>query len=192
MQAIGEVVGCYTNIKTGKEIQFFRQKNLIMYEAADIMAGLLSGDSRFFPSHMYFVYENTDGGITSPPAITRADGKSYFSSISGSDPAQDWLRVPITTRPRVSVIGEDYSGNAVTFAASSASSDSLAGESPEKNYFSASGDNGPSKVFSLALVAATNPNTKAEDKIFSRLSLSTPMTILAGHHLTFYWIIKFN
>lgn len=191
MQAVGHVIGCYTNIKTGKETEVFRQKNLILYEGADIMAGLLSGDRKFFPSHMYFAYENKDSAPTAP-SFQRDGGTSYFSTLSESVPTQDWLRVPIITTPRISVIGSNYSGNAVTFSASSASSDSLRGESPEQNYFAASGVDGASRVYSVALVSATNPNTKSGDKVFSRLNLSSPLTVTSGHHLTFYWIIKFN
>jgi hypothetical protein len=192
MQAVGHVIGCLTNAKSGLETQVFQQKNLIMHEGADIMAGLLSGDMRFVPSHMYFLYENTNSPITPPPELTRADGRSFFASITGSSPNQDWLRVPIITRPRISIVGEEYSGNVVTFSASSAASDTLQGESPAHNYFGSSGANGPSKVFSLALVAGVNPNTNREDKIFSRLNLQTPMSLPAGHHLTFYWMIKFQ
>lgn len=192
MQAIGRVIGCYTNQKTGRETRIFDKKNLILYEGADIMAGLLSGDRRFFPSHMYFVYENTNSIITSPPATTRADGRAFFASIAGSSPNQDWLRVPMISTPKLSIIGEEYAGNVVTFSASSAASDTLEGESPAHNYFASSGGDGPSKVFSLALVSALNPNTNKDDKVFSRLDLDSPMSVLAGHHLTFYWTIKFS
>jgi hypothetical protein len=192
MQAVGHVTGYLVNTQTGVETRIFEQKNLIMNEGADIMAALLSGDTRFAPSHMYFLYENTNSAVTTPPTIERADGRSFFASISGASPDQDWLRVPILTRPRLSTSGAEFSGNMVTFAASSAASDTLVGESPAHNYFASSGVNGPSKVFSLALVAAPNPNTNRDDKVFSRLHLETPISLPAGHHLTFYWSIKFQ
>lgn len=197
MQAVGEVVGCYTNQITGRETVVFRKKNLIMNEGADIMAGLLSGDARFFPSHMYFHFQNTSGSIATPAAITRADGGGFFRSIDGVSPPHDWLRVPIITNPKVSIInpiGQSgvFGGNTVTFSASSAASDTLAGESPQHRYFASSGGDGPSNVFGLALASEVIAGNKAGDRIFSRLSLETPQVMISGSHLTFYWIIKFN
>lgn len=197
MHAIGEVIGCYTNTITGKETQVFHKKNLILNEGADIMAGLLSGDARFFPSHMYFHFENTNTAITTPAAITRADGGDFFRSIDGDDPPHDWLRVPLITTPRLSItnpVGETgvFRGNCVTFSSSSATSETLEGESPLHRYFASSGDDGPSKVFGLALVSETIPGSKSGDRVFSRLNLGTPQVMVDGSHLTFYWIIKFN
>lgn len=197
MQALGEVIGCYTNAKTGRHTEVFHQKNLILYQGADIMAGLLAGNISFAPSHMYFQYENTSGALSSFPTPGREDGRDFFTTIDGITPVQDWLRVPIITTPRISAIhaaGQEnlFTGNAATFTGSSAASDTLVGESPAHNYFAASGANGPSKVFALALVAAVNPNTNRDDRVFSRLTLSSPMEVISGHHLTFFWTIKFN
>lgn len=197
MQAVGEVQGFYTNKVTGAEVRFMHQKNLILNEGADVMAALLAGQRGFAPSHMYFHYENTNGVITTPPSITRADGGSFFRSLDGQDPPQDWLRVPIITNPKITVsnpVGQTgvYQGNSVIFSASSAASESLVGETPQHRYFAASGADGPSKVFGLALVSETTPGIKTGDKVFSRLALEAPSVMLAGNHLTFYWIIKFN
>ncbi len=197
MRAVGEVIGCYTNRITGRETVIFHKKNLILNEGADIMAGLLAGDTRFFPSHMYFHFENTNGSVTPAAEITRADGGGFFRSIDGVTPPHDWLRVPIITNPKISILNPAgqtgiFGGNVVTFSASSAASDTLAGESPEHRYFASSGDDGPSKVFGLALAAQTVAGTKAGDRVFSRLALDTPQLMVDGSHLTFYWIIKFN
>lgn len=197
MHAIGEVRGCYTNRVTGVEYTFMHQKNLILHEGADLMASLSSGDRYAVPSHMYFHYENTNGSITSQPTVARADGGSYFRSLDGVTPPHDWLRVPIISTPKISIVESSeetgsFAGNTVTFSASSAASSSLTGESPQARYFASSGDDGPSKVFGLALVAQGAGGTKASDRVFSRLSLSTPSVMLDGNHLTFYWIIKFN
>jgi hypothetical protein len=197
MQAVGEVIGCYTNRITGRETVIFRKKNLILNEGADIMAALLAGDVRAFPSHMYFHFENTNSTVTPPAEITRADGGAFFRSIDGSSPPHDWLRVPIITNPRISILNPPgqsgvFGGNVVTFSASSAASDSLAGESPLHRYFASNGGDGPSKVFGLALASEINAGNKVGDRVFSRLALETPQVMIDGSHLTFYWIIKFN
>jgi hypothetical protein len=189
MQAVGEVIGCYTNRITGRETVIFRKKNLILNEGADIMAALLAGDVRAFPSHMYFHFENTNSTVTPPAEITRADGGAFFRSIDGSSPPHDWLRVSILNPPGQSGV---FGGNVVTFSASSAASDSLAGESPLHRYFASNGGDGPSKVFGLALASEINAGNKVGDRVFSRLALETPQVMIDGSHLTFYWIIKFN
>jgi hypothetical protein len=125
MHAVGEVQGFYTNQKTGREVQIFHQKNLILNEGADIMAALLAGQRNFVPSHMYFHFENTNDEVTTPPDITRADGGEFFRSLDGDSPPHDWLRVPIITNPRISIVNPTgqtgvYQGNAITFSASSA------------------------------------------------------------------------
>lgn len=193
MQAVGTVEGFYENAETGKRVKQFHQKNLILFEGADIMSGLLGGDSRFFPSHMYFLYENTNGSVTPAPTLSRStSGRSYFSTITGTSPRYDWLRVPIVGKPTKGATSSNYSGNVVFFSASSAASQTLAGESPAHNYFAAAGANGPSKVISLALVAAVNPNNNQEDLVFSRLNLVAPHTMVAGYHITYHWSIAFK
>lgn len=194
MHAVGLVTACYTNITTGREVEVLRQKNLILFEGADIMAGLLGGRTEMVPSHFYLQYENTNLAPVGP-TFTRADGRQAFEAIAGNDPAQDWLRVPIISTPLIQRIpdnSEDYAGNAVIFSASSASSQTLQGESPAHNYFAASGPNGPSKVVAVALAAAVKPSNHKLDKIFSRLTLTTALPMQANHHLTFYWSIRFN
>ena len=195
MRATGEITACYQNIRTGRITPVLRQKNLILFEGADIMAGLLAGNPLLVPSYMYLQYHNTSGTVLTPPAITRGDGRSYFNSITGTSPKQDWLRIPIITTPKVLVTPDDssdYQGNGVIFTGSSAASQTLLGESPAHNYYAASGANGPSNVFALALAAAPVPQNGALDKLFSRINLTTPLAMQPGSHLTFYWAISFN
>lgn len=195
MHAVGQIIAKYTSIITGRETEVLKQPNLILFEAADIMAGLLAGNMSLVPSHMYFQYENTNGTPAGPGALARGDGRADFNSISGVSPAEDWLRVPIITNARLSRVPDnsaDYVNNAITFNASSASSETLVGESPAHNYFAASGVNGPSKITSVALVAAPVPSNNKLDKLFSRVNLSAALPMQPGHHITIYWTIKFN
>lgn len=194
MHAVGEITACYTSIATGRVTEILKQKNLILFDAADVMASLLAGKSGFSPSHMYFHYENTNGAPVAAPAITRSAGRTFFEGLSGADNI-DWLRVPIITTPKLSKVPDnsaDYANNAIVFNASSGASETLAGESPAQNYFAAAGADGPSKVISVALVSAPTPSNNKLDKVFSRVNLTAPLSMQPGHHLTFYWLIKFN
>lgn len=193
MQAIGEVAAFYQNIRTGRMSQILKQKNLILFQGADIMAALLAGDMSHRISHMYFEFENT-AGAPAVPTITRGDGRPYFAGLDGSG-NRDWVRVPIVMNPSLSVIPNDspnYGGNGVLFTATTASAVPAVGKSPAANYFEDAGLNGPSKIFSVALAAAPDRNSDAKDKVFSRLNLSTAMPLQPNSHIVFFWSIKFN
>ncbi len=195
MQAVGHIIAGYQHPVSKKFMPVLEQKNLVMYEAADILALLLAGNGEYRVNHMYFQYENTNGAVSVTPTLSRDLGRGSFNSIDGSDD-QDWLRLPIAAEP---ILGKypdttsNYEGNAVTFVATSALSSTQEGESPTHNPFGP-GDGGsiaPSKIFSLALVASPVPSDSTQDKIFSRINLTTPFTVVAGLHVSVYWIIRF-
>lgn len=193
-QIRGDVVIGLRNAKTNTFTPLIQKKNLIMFGAADIMAHLLGGDSRYAVSHMYYQYQNISGSVTASASFTRADGITDFLSIDGSDQT-DWLRIPIITAGKVDsypVDSTQYSGNAVTFVATSASSSTQTGESASENYFADSGDDGPSKVYAIALAAALSPADKTKDIVFSRLELDTPITVEAGNYIDCFWQIAFR
>ena len=54
MHIVGRVQAGYTNPNTGIFSEVVDQKNLIVYEAADIMASLITGDYTRQISYMYF------------------------------------------------------------------------------------------------------------------------------------------
>lgn len=197
MRTVGELTLGYHYPQTNRFIPIHRQKNMIMFEAADVMARLVKGDPSYRISHMYFEYENNsngDGSVSSTPTLNRGMGRSSFDAITGSGPnPQDWLRVPIVTDGLLQVYpdnSDDYKGNAVTFTATSAASVSQEGESPAHNYFG-TGVDGPSKIFAVALVAAPSPADHTKDLIFSRLVLTTPFPVSAGSHPAAFWSLRF-
>lgn len=190
MKAIGEISICLQSKKTGKTVEILRQKNLILYEAADIMSMLVKGRSEYRVSHMYFQYQNTVGTPVQP-SLTKDLGRSDFDSITGAD-KRDWLRVPIITEPLIDSSDEAvYENNQVTFTASSASSASLTGESPAGNVFSDTTPDGPSKIYSLALVSTPTISDNTKDRIFSRVNPASILTVQAGHHVTVFWRLRF-
>ena len=170
-----------------------QQQNLILFEGADIMAGLLAGDMNKRISHMYFEYENTAGAPVAP-TITRADGRSYFASKTGAA-NKDWVRAPLVMNPSISVIptgSASYKGNGALFTATTASVTPANGIANAANYFASSGANGPSKITTAALVSAVNPNSNVEDLVFSRLNLSAAISLQPSSHVVFFWNVKFN
>ena len=197
----GTVVMGHRNKITNVFNPFLIQKNLIMYGAADVMARLVSGDCRYSISHMYYHYINTSSTPTVSPIGSRADGISFFENIS--DSTEDWLRIPILTSAKIDkyydyniagTYNEVYSGNMATFVASSASHPSQAGESntDPSNYFAHTGSNGPSKIIGVALACAPEPQNKYSDVVFSRLALSSPITVQENSYIDCFWSIAFK
>lgn len=195
MHAVGHIIACLQDAKTGHmSAPILRKKNLILFEGADIMAGLLAGRNGFAVSHMYFQYRNTADTFVVDNPITRGSGRTSFDAIVGDDPPEDWLRVPIITTPQLTKIPDDsadYDANAAWFCATSAASATLVGESPTHNAFTSSGPT-PSKVFSVALVAAPAAADSKQDRVLSRVNLDDPVELPPGKHIVFFWMIKFQ
>jgi hypothetical protein len=202
MHIVGKVQAGYTNTNTGIFSEVINQKNLIVYQAADIMASLIAGDRTRQISYMYFEYINSPNGPAYvPPAVTRHDGRSYFDNFNGTGlngEKIDYLRIPIITAAKIfqsPVQSSEYSGNAAYFSATSAAVGTIGGitgQSPAKRYFSNNGPDGPSSIYSVSLVSAPNANHASEDQVFSKLNLSTPLTLLSGSNPTVYWSIRFS
>jgi len=182
-----------TNDKTGLFSPICEQKNLVMYEGADIIAGLLAGQPLQL-SHMYFHYYNS--GTVTAPALNRTMGRSWFyDSIPGSgnvNSTQDWLRVPIITTPKLFKSPSDsayYNNNGIYLTATSAASTSKTGESSRNLAFSSDAN---SKVLAVALVSATDPSDYRKDKIFSRVNLGTAITVASGSQPTIFWSVQIS
>lgn len=198
----GVVTIGYRNSVSGVFTPILRQENLVMYEAADAMARLCAGDSRYAISHMYYQYQN----INSPSAVTfeRQDGvETYLAINATSSGTIDWLRIPIYTEAKIDTYvgtGEDpliYAGNMATFVATSAAYPANAGggqvgQSPSQNYFASTGANGASKVTCVALVVSPQPNDKTKDLVFSRLALQTPIVVQSNSYIDCFWSLAFK
>ena len=198
----GIVTMGYRSKLTGAFTPILHKQNLVMYGAADAMARLVAGDTRYAVSHMYYHYINTSSTISSIDAITdRSAGSSFFQSMNTSSDhsvIQDWLRVPIFTGAKISAYGAtpeiaaNYSGNMATFVATSASSLTQAGESVENYYFAESGAHGPSNIIGVALACAPFNSDNSQDVVFSRLALSSPIVVQANSYIDCFWGLAFN
>jgi hypothetical protein len=194
----------YRNKETNSFSPIYHQKNLVMYGAADIMARLVSGDMRYAVSHMYYHYQNTNSSIIINPISDRSQGADFFRSInaeSSGSVTEDWLRIPIITSAKIDKYPNDPSlnqfykyGNMATFVATSASHPTQMGESSEEYPFGDASEtlSGPSKIRGVALVASPNPSDKNQDIVFSRLALTTPITVQANSYIDCFWGLAFK
>lgn len=191
MNLICDVSAGFTNNKTGLFSPVSDQRNLVLFEGADIMASLLAGDSSAAISHLYLHYKN---GGTNPVPLSRDMGRSWFDGISGAN-FEDWLRIPIITTPRLfrsPSSSPDYKANAIHFTGTSAASETMVGESPTGNYFGDAGPQGASMVFAAALVSGPQSGSSANDRIFSRVNLALPLTMVVGSQITIFWSVKLS
>lgn len=191
----------YRSKTTNNFTPIIHKKNLVLYGAADVMARLVSGASNYAISHMYYDYINTNSDDPDISSISREDGLTYFKGLTGK---KDWLRIPILTAAKIDRYNEFnspapndvYAGNMATFVATSASHPSQTGErnlkSPNNNYFDSTGGNGPSKITGVALAVSPDPYNKYKDIVFSRLALSSPITIQANSYVDCFWSIAFK
>lgn len=194
----------YRNKKTGTFSPIYHKKNLVMYGAADIMARLVSGDMRYAISHMYYHYENTNSNLSIDPITDRSDGAEFFRSINAEavgSTTEDWLRIPIITSAKIDkypnepTLNQFYKfGNMATFVATSASHPTQTGESSEQYPFGDASEtlSGPSKIKGVALVSSPAPSDKNQDIVFSRLALTTPITVQANSYIDCFWGLAFK
>lgn len=137
--------------------------NDILYDWATAVCELLRGapdGKQYKVSAMYLEFENNSGAAVSPPAYSRDEGVSYYTSLSSS-PERDYLRVPLTAATLTSTDEDLFPrGNRLTFFAQTEGTAGING----KPYDSAS----QSRLYGGALVVTPDFTDPAQDLIFAR------------------------
>ncbi len=136
--------------------------NLVLYDWATITARLLRGESAYKLGALYIEFANvaSPGDPVSEPTYDRGSPAAYYAGLS-SDPAKDYLRVPLYA---TGLESSDESlfpgGNLLRIYARTSGVVGVHGKG-----FS-SGDN--STVFGAALVATPEFADAEQDLVFSR------------------------
>jgi len=161
-------------------------KNLVLFDAATIVAKLLQGNSDYRIAAMYLEFQNMadPDDPAEIPAFDRSGGIDYFSSLSGS-PSRDYLRVPLTTSQLTSTDESTYpGGNLLTFFAMSAGTIGVHGKT-----FS---DSENSKLCGGALVATPSVGDASQDLIMSReyLAVADQQVKLPTSQLGLLWELE--
>lgn len=185
----GEIVAGYRDISTNKFSPLIVQKNLVTYGGADIMAQLVAGNVKYAINGMYFKYENTTETPSGSAPSRELTVSDQYHNLTGAD-GIDWLRVPIITTGKIAPLPAEshYSGNSVTFVATTASV-ATTGISPEENPFNSSSN---SKIFSVALVAMPDSTNKISDIAFSMANLTSAIPAIANSYIDVFWTISFT
>jgi len=120
----GRVHGHFINRETGELRNEFEIKNVTTYAAADTLAKLIGGDTRYAPNHMGFIYGeqiDPDTDLEQPPSSRLVTWATLASELSVSGVGGNVLISPLSAGPGYDVDGSavNYSGNQVELTAHS-------------------------------------------------------------------------
>jgi hypothetical protein len=123
--AKGRVGGHFINLETGETRGNFEISNVITYAAADIMARVIGGDTRYLPGYIGFVYGeviNPGPALIEPPVSRDQNWDSISTELA--DVTGNILIAPFSAGAAFSVdpaASTYYDSNAVTLTAHSGS-----------------------------------------------------------------------
>ena len=169
--------------KTGRIARMVEKHNLILFDGADILARVLTGDPKYAVGTMYMEFKNTTLPIT-PPVFDRGGGAAYYAGLQPSSDV-DFLRIPLTILPTIEPSDSNYEGNQITFFGISEGSTGFWGRAFNPTVHS--------KVYGAALVATPDISDQSQDKVFSRVYSGIdeiPKELGFGIGIT--WVIRFN
>lgn len=141
--------------------------NLFMYNGAEALAKLLSGDVRYKAAGMYIEFQNVadPGDVVSVPSYDRSGGISYYDNLVSSVDT-DYLRVPLTAAVLSSSDESKYPiGNQLNCFATTAGVLGVHGKT-----FS---DSANSKVFGGAVIAIPDDTDATQDLVLARFYFAT-------------------
>lgn len=163
------------------------RKNMFTYEGADVLGKILVGKTEFIPNAVYVEFQN--GGSPTPPALTRADGRSYYAGLEVSGPVADrsYMRLPLLVTPQLATSDADKYQSNVTrwmFMTEGGTQDVT-----ETLTFSSGAG---SIVYGFALVAAPDfLGDRSRDLVFARFYPDTPIEKTAGVEIQARWNYSF-
>lgn len=164
-------------VKDGIWAPFHRQPNLVVYEAADIMAECVAGLRKI--NGMYIAFENANVTKYTPDVTNNA---AYYNPAAPVDD-RSFVRVTTLGEPIIETTDPEYGGNKITFLGVTDGSSFFPGVVLE---------DGVSILYHSALVSIDDKETQTDDMIFSCADFSIPVTKIAGSQLGVRWELTFN
>ena len=153
----------------------YSEKNLVVHSGADVLAALLAGNNDYRITYAYIEYENTVGAPT-PLPIDRANNTA---ELHGMTAPQDFLRAPLSALPMRSPTSADYTGNQVTFHATSSST---AGTINALSFGAAAN----SQVIAVSLIASPGSGF-SQDVLYARHVLASPQSVTGLGQVSVTW-----
>lgn len=161
------------------------KRNLIVDQSADAIARMADPTSNYAVRYMYFEFSNSSPDPSDPGT---GDTAADYGSIEAPG---DYLRVPILAGPALSVTpGEEarYSGNAITFFATTGSAPLTGGIPLGEVNQEAFGPG--SKVCAAGLVVSDGQ--RRNDLLHSRTLVSPVFSKTADYEFDLHWTLVFD
>lgn len=175
------------NPTTGEKQLLIDKPNMILNEGADILAQAIAGAENAKISHIYIGYKNTtDLDFTKPHIDPEYSVKFTYYTGSGDYADFGYLRLPLSYSPSF-IAQPGFNNNIVIFTTTIASNNL---DNSKGQPFQDSGQEPPSRIFEVALVAALDPTSSLQDKVFSRANFS-PLLYDSNFNLTITWGVQF-
>jgi hypothetical protein len=157
--------------------------NLVVYTAADVLAGLISGDESYKISGMYLDFKNLTSSGDPVPTTTPTLATKALDLRSVSNPL-DIMRFALVSSPSLeSTDSAKYEKNSVTFFGATSGSLGYNGRT-----FSSSVN---SAAYGAGLVAMPDFNDATQDILFARVALSK-LLVVTGMRIGVEWQINFG
>ena len=171
--------------------------NIITYESADMLAGLLANDQRYRPAYIGYLYGPKAAGMTNPNTVGRGHDMTLIASDLLAVPG-NMIVSPLGANPLIAVDGDPalYNGNSITFSAISDSTSALI--YPALAGYEATGPQASNdKYYQVALLSKYfEPGSVTPVfKLFARTQLTATtdgILVQAASELVVFWTITFN
>lgn len=178
--------------------EIYSTKNVITYQAGDIMARMLGRDLQFIPSHIGFLYGPTSPGSPMPNPSSTRDHTIDIIATELLALGGNMIISPIGTNPAFDVDGDAalYEGNAATLTAISDSGSDLI-FSPVLGYASDPPQSGSDEYYQVVLLARTfRPGSSTPTfYVYARTQLASGtagIVVQANSELAAFWQLSFQ
>ena len=174
---------------TGEKDLVVNKDNMILNMGSDLLASALAGVKYAAISHMYIGYCNYADGTFTRPTIDKTYSTPFTGYGSGAYANFGYLRLPLAYSPSF-LAQSGYAGNVALFTTIIATADFSHGASFISSEYATANSVNPSQIFEVALIAALDPQSEGQDKIFSRANFN-PLLYSSSYNLTTTWGIQF-
>lgn len=191
-------IAVFSRSPDGSLHEVLRRDNIITYQSADMLAGLLANDQRYRPAHIGYLYGPAATGSPMPnPSATRDHDMTLLAAELLAVPG-NMIVSPLGANPLITVDGDPllYEGNAITLSAISDATSALI-YPPVSGYEATAPQPGVDNYYQVALLSKYyEPGSVAPVfKLFARTQLAAGtggLLVQAGSELVVFWTISFT
>ena len=188
----GRIRVARVELATGRWQPILRKSNVIVYQAADLMARMMAGQPEYRPNYVGFIYGPNLATMPDPAATRAHDMTTIETDIQAV--VGNMIVSPLNSNAGVSVDGDParYAGNRATLGAISDSSSSLVFTGPLYDPNPPAGTDNYFQVALLNRILAPGSPTPTY-RLFARSALSgiVGLPVQPGYELSIVWDVSF-